>query len=101
MNLRVVFLEDRSGDSFQVFALPVDFEVAGNRVHEAFVAFKDFQRTGNATHGEEGGVGARESGVGVREPFPMRQGAGPCDPQSVESRSADRQGVGGPGVVEA
>src|SRR5215468_1996179 len=56
MDLGIVFLDNRLANPVQAFSRPVDFESAGDTLHESLVAFKDFQRAGNAPHRQKRGM---------------------------------------------
>jgi hypothetical protein len=58
----VVFLHDGASHWLQVLFRPVDFETASDRIHKAFVSFKDFDRAGDATPSQECCVRRAESG---------------------------------------
>ena len=76
VDLGVVLLEDRPRDALEILLRPVDLEPAGDGVHEPLVALEDFERTGDAAHGQERGVRAAERGVGIGQPLPVRERAG-------------------------
>ncbi len=56
MNLGIVFFDDGIRYPLQVFAAPVDLKLTGNRIHEAFVSFKNGRRTGNSVFSKQGGM---------------------------------------------
>ena len=100
MNLRVVFLENGGRYAFKILLRPIDQEASRDGVHEAFVAFKDFQWSRNTSHCQKRRKRASGGGVRVRQPLPVREFARASDPQGIESRAADADGVGGLHVIE-
>ena len=77
VNLGIVALDHGPRHPFQILARPVDVERPGDRVDEAFVAFEHFERSGDASAREERRPDASGRGVGIRQPFPVRERTGP------------------------
>src|SRR5262249_39090953 len=77
----------------QVLLGPVDFEPAGDRVHETFVALEDFQGPGDPAHREKRRVRGAKGGVRVSQALPVGERSRSRNTQRVKSSSADRNGV--------
>src|SRR6266851_427481 len=75
--------------------------VSGNGIHEAFSAFEDLQRTGNAMHGKEGIRCSSERGMGVSQTFPIGEASRTRHTQGIVGRAADRNRIGGFLLAEA
>src|SRR5258708_36140607 len=69
--------------------------MSGYSIHEAFVAFEDLERAGNAPHGEEGIKCSSERGVRVSQTFPIGEASCTRNTQGIVRRAADRKSIGG------
>src|SRR5579884_192819 len=101
MKFSVVLLNARAPHGLQVFLAPVQLEVSGNGIHQALVALEDFQGTGNAAHGKEGGVSCPKGGVRISQSLPVREASCAGDAQGVVGRSADRDSVRDSTLIKA
>src|SRR5713101_5441370 len=101
MELGVVLLDAGTPYGLKVLSRPVQLKAPGDGVHQALVALKDFQGTGNAAHGEEGGVGSPEGCIGISQPFPVGEASSTSDAQGVVGCPAYGDGVRDPALVKA
>ena len=100
MDFGIVLLQNRLGDALEVLVLPIQLEVAGHGVHEAFLTLEHLKRTGDAATGEECGPRDSPADVSEGEAFPVRQRASAGDAERVECGARDRDRVRGAGGVE-
>src|SRR5208283_1338567 len=95
MYFSIVFLQNCAVHRLKVLFLPVNLEAPGNRIHEAFVSFKNFQRTSDSLAAQKSGMQSTGSHEWVCDAFPIGEFPGSCDAKCVQGCTADGDGVSG------
>src|SRR5258707_4471085 len=94
VKLSILLFDIRTPDDLKILALPVNLKMSGYSIHEAFVAFEDLERAGNAPHGEECIKCSSERGVRVSQTFPIGETSCTRNTQGIVRRAADRKSIG-------
>ena len=72
MNLSVVLLNCSTSHTSEVSLDPTHLEIAGNSVHEPFIALNHLYGTDDAVLSQQRGSSATSSQIGISESLPMR-----------------------------
>src|SRR5579883_302853 len=94
MKLRVILLHAGASHRLQVLFAPIEVEMPGNSVHQAFVALKDLLGASDTAHGEKCCMGSAKCRVGESQPFPVREATCARNPQGIVGCPAYSDSIG-------
>src|SRR5579884_701155 len=94
MEFRVILLYAGARHGLKVLFAPIEVEMSGNGIHQAFVALEDLLWAGDSSPCEECCMGSSKCGIGESQPLPMREATCASDPQRIVCRPAYCNSIG-------